>query len=246
MSGWAGRIRLAAGTAVLSVAAAAPVAAQGLTFVVVGETAGDDVSLFLAEGSYHVEGLGWKPVFGLQTYIVDTGENQSVWSIMPNAGLRYRMPDGFFQAKVGYAFKGEGEAGGSSFFGGGEDGIVTSGHLEHWDQGAYGLQGLASYNWGSEYLWSRARGTARVIHGQTSSLHGGVEAGWQGDMGGEEVVAGVTRPNYSAIMVGPVVQWISPNVIGVVGAGWKGIDEDVAPAGEASTWYMKVELVFIP
>lgn len=232
---------------------AAPVAAQGVNLTLVGETAGDDVSLYLAEGTWAAGGIGIAPVASLQTYLVtfDAGSNGtgSTWSVTPAAGLRYGMGDGFLQGTVGYSFKGDNDVvaltpnvGATRFFGGAEDGVNVTGHAQWWGTGAFGLQGIASHNFGSDYLWTRGRGTVRLNESASGDLHAGAEAGWQGELGEESAVA----PNYSAVMAGPVVQWATENVSALVGAGWKGIDTETAPEGEDSTWYMKVELVLTP
>lgn len=239
----------AIGAAAIAVALAAPLNAQGVGVTLVGETAGDDVNLFLAEGNWSAGGIGISPVAALQTYLVtfDDDAGTSTWSVAPMVGLRYGMRGGFLQGRVGYAFKGPGDAGGSNFFGGAEDGVTASAHAQWWGNGAFGLQGIASHNFGSDYLWSRARGTVRVVPSMGGGdLHAGAEASWQGDIGEEEVFGGVTAPNYSAVMYGPLVQWSTRNVTGVLGAGWKNVDQDFVPEGEDSTWYGKFELVFTP
>lgn len=237
---------------------AAPVEAQmEFTFVAVGETAGDDVSLLLGQVSAHRAGLGLMPVFSLQSYtvLVDGGDN--TYAVSPGVGLRYRASGGAIQGKVGYSWRPDDEGGGVPFFEGGEAGVTTSVHGDYWGRGAYGLQGIASYNWGSEYLWSRGRGTLRLAElGDGSSIHGGAEAVWQGELQGDETtIGGVTAegPRYTAIQVGPVLQWNSRNVIGVLGGGWKKVDFKVGDdegglfdPEEDSTWYFKAELVFTP
>lgn len=227
---------------------AEPLAAQGVNVTLVGETAGDDVSLFLADGTWAAGGIGISPVASLQTYLVtfDAGldETGNTWSVTPAVGLRYGMGDGFLQGTVGYSFKQQSDVGGTPFFGGAEDGVNVTAHAQWWGNGALGLQGIASHNFGSDYLWTRGRGTVRVNESRSGDLHVGAEAGWQGELGDD---AGVLQtPNYSATMVGPVVQWSTQNVTAVLGGGWKGIDTEVAPEGEDSTWYTRVELVLTP
>lgn len=254
------RRRLGGLAAAIALAAliATPAGAQmELTFVGVGETAGDDVSLLLGQVSAHRAGLGLMPVFSLQAYtvVIDGGDN--TWAVSPGVGLRYRADAGALQAKVGYSIRPDEDEGPAfPFFGGAEGGVTTSLHADYWDRGAYGLQGLASYNWGSEYLWSRARGTLRLAElGAGSSIHGGVEGVWQGELRELEtgLVGGFADSRYRAVQVGPILQWNSANVIGILGGGWKKNEFDFGDDGafvdqeaDDSTWYFKVELVFTP
>lgn len=253
------RTLVSAAAAVMAVAVSAPLSAQGLTVTFVGEAAGDDVNLFLGEGTWAAGAGGISPVASLQTYLVtfDAGnaETGSIWSVTPAAGLRYGMGGGFLQGTVGYSFKQRLDdidtvlperASTQNFFGGAEDGIVVTGHLQWWGTGAFGAQGIVSHNFGSDYLWSRGRGTVRVSDSPSGDFHVGAEAGWQGEMGDNDIVNGVEVPAYSAVMAGPIVQWSTENVTAVFGGGWKGIDQAVAPEGEDSTWYIKAELVLIP
>lgn len=242
---WTGSI----GALILGLFLVAPLSAQGVGVTLVGETAGDDVSLLLAEGSWHAGGLGLKPVAALQTYLVthDAGTSTvNTWSVNPMAGLRYQVPGGFAQGQVGYAIKGDDEDGAVPFYGGAEDGVTATGHVEWWGQGSFGAQGIVAHNFGAEYLWSRLRGTVRVIASPSGDFHAGLEGGWQGDTSSGEIVNGVSVPTYSATMVGPLVKWGGNNVTGVLGAGWKQIEEGFVPEDEESTWYGRVELVFTP
>lgn len=250
------------GAVVLSlalVAVLAPLKAQGVDIVLVGETAGDDVSLFLAEGGWHGGGLGLQPVVSLQTYVVThdvdvAGQDgdRTIWSVNPMAGLRYQASGGFVQGKLGYAFKDddEGDDDVTPFFGGAEDGVTASGHAEWWGDGPFDAQGIVAHNFGADYLWSRLRGTLRLIDSPSGDFHAGLEGGWQGEISPDEIVDGVTRPTYRAFMLGPLVKWSSTNVIGVIGGGWKDVDTDVndgvTPDDDESTWYARVELVLMP
>ena len=225
--------------------AAAPVAAQwGTTWVGVAETSGDDLTLLLASGSLSPEGHGVKPIVGLQGLFL-MGEDESSWSVTPSAGLIMRAPTGALQARVGYTFAEDSDL---PFFGapdaGDDPGVSTSAQADYWDAGAFGLQGIASYNWGSEYLWTRARGIVRVMELDFGGgIHVGPEFVYQGEMGEEEL----GDLHYSATQLGGIVQWNSGNrLIGVFGAGIKNIDEDfIGPDDDESTWYAKVEFVLM-
>lgn len=238
-------VRTALGAGLVLALGSGPAAAQwGTTWVGVAETSGDDITLLLASGSLSPRGLGVKPVVGLQTlYLIN--DNESSWSVTPSAGLIMRTPTGALQGRVGYTFSEDDEF---PFFGGpdlGDDpGLSTSAQADYWDNGAFGLQGIASYNWGSEYLWTRARGTVRVMELDFGGgIHVGPEFVYQGEMGDE--AAG--DPHYSATQYGGIVQWNSGNrLIGVFGAGIKNIDENfVGPDDDESTWYAKIEFVLM-
>ncbi|HUE96913.1 MAG TPA: hypothetical protein VMN39_09645 [Longimicrobiaceae bacterium] len=223
--------------AVLSAAvAAAPARAQEITSQLVGEIAGDDVSLVLLGVTAVPEGIGVKPVFSVLGYRVGfpagaTGTS-SLWSVNPSVGLRYRTVAGFLEGNAGYAFVNS--EGNFPFFGGGESGVTTGLHAEYWGTGAFGVQGIVNYNWGSEYFWSRARATARLLSQPSGALHAGGELGWQGDL--TDVPPG--QEAYEATMVGPVVQWIAIQgwILGV-GAGWKD-----ASTENDGTWYLRTEI----
>ena len=229
--------------AALAIAPAQLSAQWAPTWVGVAETSGDDVTMLLASGSFSPQGQGLKPVVGLQAYWLDT-EGGSTWSATPSAGLVARGSTGALQGRVGYAFREEDDEN-IPIFGGDEAGVVTSVQADYWDGGAYGLQGIGSYNWGSEYVWTRARATLRVMElDMGGAIHVGPEFVYQGELGDEEPL----DPHYSSIQVGPILQWHSGNrLIGAVGAGWKQIDEDfVGPDDDETTWYLRLELVLTP
>jgi hypothetical protein len=225
----------------IAMGAAAGASAQTPTITFVGETAGDDVSLLLGDADL-VFGLGeLRPVVGLQSYVVmdEATDSRTSWTVTPSVGLRYALPTGFFQGKVGYAWVSDDAS--APFFGGGESGITTSLHGEHWGNGRFGLQGIATHNWGAEYLWTRARGTMGVMPSPSGNINVGLEGGWQG----HTRTADVQNPTYSATMVGPLVQWATANVTGTLVAGWKQ-PSGTAVQGDSSTWYARVELSFTP
>ena len=250
IKGYAGA-RRALGRAVLGVVAvlglaAAPAAAQfggwGTTWVGVAETSGDDVTTLLAGASVSPEGLGLKPMVGLQGMYFMFDESSS-WSVTPSVGAVMRAPTGSVQARVGYTFSEE-----TDFipFGGpdaGDDpGFSTSAQADYWDGGAYGLQGIASYNWGSEYLWTRARGTLRVLElGSGGNIHVGPEFVYQGEMGEEG--AG-DEAHYKGTQLGGMLLWNSGNMLQAgFGAGIKNNDVEGIAEEDESTWYVKLEFV---
>ncbi|HEX6588714.1 MAG TPA: hypothetical protein VF039_06805 [Longimicrobiales bacterium] len=228
-------------------ASAAPAAGQffsgdwGTTWVGVAETSGDDVTTLLASASLSPSGYGLKPVVGLQGMYFIFDDNNS-WSVTPSAGVALRAETGAVQARVGYTFSEE-----TDFipFGGpdaGDDpGLSTSLQADYWDGGAYGLQGIASYNWGSEYLWTRARATLRVLELDPGSIHVGPEFVYQGEMGEEGVG---DDPHYTGTQLGGILLWNSGNLLQAgFGAGIKNNDVEGIAEDDESTWYMKLEFV---
>jgi hypothetical protein len=227
---------------------AAPAAGQfmsgdwGTTWVGVAETSGDEVTTLLLGGTLSPSGLGLKPLVGLQGMYFMFDENNG-WSITPSVGVAYRATTGSVQGRVGYSFTDE-----TDFvpFGGpdaGDDaGVSTSVQADYWDGGAYGLQGIASYNLGSEYLWTRARGTLRVLDmGSGGSIHVGPEFVYQGEMGDE---GPGDEAHYKGTQLGGILLWNSGNMLQAgFGAGIKNNDIEGIPEDDESTWYVKLEFV---
>jgi hypothetical protein len=222
----------------VSLGPAAGLDGQSAMFMVLGETAGDDVALLLGDADF-IFGIGaLRPVVGVQGYLAreKTDAVSSIWTVAPSVGLRWAQPGGFLQGKIGYAWT---DADGDvPFFGGGENGVITALHSEHWGDGVFGFQGIARHNWGSDYLWTRARVSARVIRTMAGGLDLGVEGGWQGHTGSPDV-------RYDATTVGPLILWLNTAVSASVGAGWKNVGGNATP-GDTSTWYARVELAFWP
>src|SRR6185295_13992742 len=92
---------------------------------------------------------GLRPLIsvGAHYVIVDVGENS--WGVTPSAGLRYQNSGGFIQGNVGWAIRPDN--GGFDVFGGSDSGLHTALHTEFYGDGAFGLQGIATYNWGAHF-----------------------------------------------------------------------------------------------
>lgn len=219
-------------------------AAQELSWSSSAETGGDDLNLLYTQVSITPGGLGWQPVGTLAAYWVGT-DNSDTWALTPQVGMRYRADGGYVQAKVGYSFKNEDAI---DFFGGGEDGVVTNAHGEYWGDGTWAAQGIASLNWGSDYLWSRARLLRRIADvGDGGGVSLGGELVWQGDMEEEEELIDdvlQTRAKSSTIQAGPVLQWVSGGAsIWALSGGWK---QNSSGDFDDETWYLKLELTISP
>lgn len=230
-------MRIRCGTVALALVAVgalvvAPGAAQAqITWSSAGEVGGDDVNLIFTSLGWTPGWMGIRPTLGVSAYRVGT-EGGDIYSFGPSVGLEYRASGGSLEVDVGYSFKNSDAS--SPFFGGSEDGATTGVHAEYWGDGTWGLQGIGSYNWGSEYLWSRGRVTRRVVQLDPGSLNLGAQAVWQGQTGDE--------PNpYRVTQYGPVVQWITGTDWILAGsAGWKNIED------QDDTWYAGLEIVYTP
>lgn len=237
------------GLTVLGAAFAPSLHAQGLEVTSFGtaEWDSDDVSIYLLGASVTPEGLGLKPTAGLQAYRVEyesadlfgNPDEVDVWTVAPNVGLKYRTGGGAYQARVGYAFRfGDDDedeiAIGDAPFGASEDGIVTSAQADIWGTNPLDFQAIGSYNFGSEYLWSRGRSTARLMRFDNGgSLRLGGEVVWQGFVEDD-------TEDYSALQFGPVLSWhVRPETILTVGGGWKDVEDDDETHG-----YFKLEFVY--
>ena len=217
-------------------AAAGPAAGQSLTVYGTAGLDGNDTHIELLGATARFGGAGLAPEIGLQGYHlgyeVGTG-SRSVWAITPSAGASYRMPVGQVGARVGYSFQDkdatdvvpiiEGEGGGS--------GVVASAQGNYWGPGPE-LQGIVSYNFGSEYVWSQAQALVTLVPMPPGRLMGGAEAVWQGstESGGG-----------NAIQLGPVIKFSTGHDFSVnAGGGWKhyggGTTRD-------DTWYAHVGFV---
>ena len=229
---WSGLVGMVAALAFV-----VPLKAQSVALNAAAEAGGDEVHLLFSVLARVGEGTGWRPVGTIGGYLVLT-EGENSWGLTPAAGLRYATDGGFLQGQVGWALRDEE---GSPFFGGDESGLHTALHAEFWGEGTWSAQGLASYNWGADYLWSRAR-LARRLAALASG--GGVALGgelvWQADTD-DQTILGVEVDGYQATQIGPVLQWTTRGggpVLAFSG-GWKNsafgdVDDD--------TWYARAEL----
>lgn len=211
-------------------------AAQELTAYATASVDGNDTNIELIGASLRPAGLGLRPVVALQVYRLQydggTSGDVTVLSVGPSVGASYRMPGGAVEGRVGYNFQSEddeveapvqeGEGGGS--------GVTTSVQALSWASRPE-LQGIASYNWGSEYLWSTAQALLPIRELNPGSLAVGGEVVWQGNVGSDD-------SDYESWQAGPVLRWSTGHDSSVtVGAGYK--DSNSRDA----TWYARIGLV---
>lgn len=209
-------------------AAPAPAAAQWSgSGVGVVEYDTNETLLLLAGVSFGPGGMGWSPVVGLQMQYLtfDRGltDNASIWSVRPSAGIRNGFDGGAVQVRAGYAFVSDDAERGfpsATILEDTGEGFVLSGAADYWGTGGpIGAQALASYNFGSESLWTRGRVTTRV-----ASLN----SGGQIRVGGE--AAWMNSGDYSALQPGGVLEWHNGGglIVGL-GVGMKLIEDGDDP-----------------
>jgi hypothetical protein len=225
-------IRVAIVSVVLSLATASTAAAQwSVGSYGVAEYDTKQTLLLLAGINANPSAKGWQPLLNLQAYNLsfDAGADRTnVFAVTPAVGLIDNLDDGDLYGTIGYQFSNDENGGPVSGTTRGE-GVELSGGSESWGAGG-GLahQILASYNFGSESFWGRARLTGRVSQSGASSTRLGAEAAY------------LSGPGYHAVQPGIVWEWHSPSnqVLGL-GAGGK----FMSPGGSAA--YFRVE-GFIP
>lgn len=208
--------------------------AQDLSWAFGAEAGGDEVYVLFGQPSLAFGTVpGLRPILSLGAhYVILDGGNS--WGLTPTAGLRYQTSGGMIQGNVGWAIRGNERS--FDVFGGSKSGLHTGVHTEFWGDGSWGLQGIANYNWGSDFLWSRARLTKRIAQ---RSSGGGVSLGgelvWQTQTDDDDLIAG---NEYEATYIGPVLQLSTASGMNwAFSGGWKHTQP-----GDNSTWYAKVEL----
>jgi hypothetical protein len=194
---------------------------------------------------------GWSPVLTVTalrfTFPVPdvTGvgtETADAFAIAPSLGLRFQTETGATGVHVGYIFIESDDddliaPGGSPV--GGDDGVFATFQADYWGRGERIGQLIATYNFGGEYLWSRAKGGVRV-GGLTSPLFVGAEAIFQGGGGDDDLGIDDTW----ALQIGPVLMFqLTPNFRLDLSGGARfpvGDDDD---GGDVVTGYGRIEFV---
>jgi len=149
---------------------------------------------------------GWSPVLtvtGLRFAFPDAaGGTADAFAIAPSLGLRYQTQTGSVGGHVGYIFvdDDDDDVGVIGSPVGGSDGVFVTLQADHWGLGERIGQLIATYNFGGNYLWSRAKGGVR-LGGLTSPLFAGAEVIFQG--GGEDDDLDI--PNTWVLQAGPVI-----------------------------------------
>jgi hypothetical protein len=213
-------------------------AAQDLSFSAAAEAGGDEVHVLFAQPQLSFgPDRGLRPFLSLGAHyvIVDQGDNS--WGVTPAGGLKYQTSGGMISGSLGWAIADDDVNNGFDVFAGGESGLHTGVHTEFWGSGAWAMQGIATYNWGSDFLWSRARLLKRIKErsGGGGILLGG-ELAWQAQTEDDDLI---DDNEYQATQIGPVLQFTSTDGPGFsLSGGWKMTETSV----DNDTWYAKVEL----
>lgn len=184
---------------------------------------------------------GWSPVLtvtGLRfTFPDGLGGTADAFAVAPSLGMRYQTETGSVGGHVGYIFV----ADDATFDGvtgspvGSSDGMFVTFQADHWGRGESIGQLIASYNFGGEYLWSRAKGGVR-FGGLSSPLFVGAEAIFQG--GGEG------SPDTYVLQAGPVLMFqLTPNFRLDLSGGVRVPIDD--PADEGTGGYGRIEFVAV-
>jgi hypothetical protein len=189
---------------------------------------------------------GWSPVFtvtGLRfTFPADTDGDGDIdtadeFAVAPSLGLRYQTETRATGFHVGYIFVTEDE-GVTDITGspiGTADGVFVTFQHDHWGRGERIGQLIATYNFGGEYLWSRAKGGVRFPN-ITSPLFIGAEVIFQG--GGEGT------PDTWVLQAGPVLMFqLTPNFRLDLSGGIRAPIDD--PADEGAGGYGRIEFVAV-
>ena len=190
---------------------------------------------------------GWSPVFtvtGLRfTFPTGPDESADAFAIAQSLGMRFQTETYSTGLHVGYIFIDDDEDEISPITGspvGGDDGVFATVQHDYWGRGDRIGQLFATYNFGGEYLWSRAKGAVRVPS-ITSPLFLGAEAIIQGG-GDDEDDFGFD--DMWILQAGPVLAFqVTPNFrIDLSGGVWVPIED---PADEGTGGYGRIEFVAV-
>jgi hypothetical protein len=192
---------------------------------------------------------GWSPVLtvtGLRFTFPDTNVLGAVttvdaFAIAPSVGMRYQTETRATGLHVGYIFVEEDQAiapvAGVPV--GSADGVFVTFQHDYWGQGERIAQLIATYNFGGEYLWSRAKGGVRFPN-VTSPLFLGAEVIFQG--GGGDTNLGI--PDTWVLQAGPVLMFqVTPNFRLDLSGGVRVPIDD--PANEGTGGYGRIEFVAV-
>jgi hypothetical protein len=193
---------------------------------------------------------GWSPVltvtglrftFPVTDPITLTTSTADAFALAPSLGMRYQTETRSTGIHVGYIFVEEdddvttitGSPVGSS------DGVFATLQHDYWGRGEKIGQLIASYNFGGNYLWSRAKGGVR-FPSITSPLFIGGEVIFQG--GGEDDDLGI--PNTWVLQAGPALMFqLTPNFRLDLSGGVRVPIDD--PADEPVGGYGRIEFVAV-
>lgn len=202
--------------------------AQSLATYGSAEAAGYGTGSLYLGATVSAAGLGVTPyaAIGAQVFRYREGTGHGNGSaISPSVGLNYKTPTGMVGAGVGYAFASSGAipvigAPNSS------SGVFTDVHANYWGDGSNSVEGIGSYNWRSEYYWTRLRATTRVA----DPIYAGVNLVYQGS----------NKSGYShEYEIGPLVEYrVSPTFRVNGSIGYHGGDNNFPGTGYAQIGFL--------
>ena len=162
----------------------------------------------------------WSPYIDLYAYYLNFpggAKRGSVQAFAPTVGLQHTSNRTSVNFGVGYAFVSKsGTSPSINSERGGESGVTASFGVHNTGPGErpYKAEFLSNYNFGSDYLWTRARGTVPIGYSTTHPARVGLEVTGQGSNHN-----GVSTHAFS---FGPVLQYgLTPQLGFTVSAGPK-------------------------
>jgi hypothetical protein len=200
-------------------------------------------SQFYLLGMYvGVGGLGWSPYFNVNGYalhyrpIPTLTETSTLSAVAPTIGLAYASRANGVSFGAGYTFVHNENPGAPGAEGGGTSGVTASFGAYHNGAGRRALrtQLLSNYNFDSQYIWARARGS--IPFGAGSRI--GAEVVGQG--GGKD------NNTSNSWQAGPTFEYgWSRRLRTTVAAGWKSVGGSLF-ADRENAGYVKLEFSISP
>ncbi len=205
-------------------------------------------SQFYLLGMYvGVGGLGWSPYFNINGYALHYRLNRNIANsdrtlsaVSPTIGLAYSGRRSGVSFGAGYAWVRNEDPGAPGAEGGGSNGVTASVGAHHTGTGSRPLrtQLLSNYNFGSQYLWARGRGSVPFGYSRRHPARIGLEVVGQG--------GGQAGRKSNSFAVGPTFEYAwTPNfrTTGVV--GYKSVGGPSFTSRESAA-YLKLEFSFSP
>jgi hypothetical protein len=206
--------------------------------------AGTRNSEFYLAGAYFGLGrLGWTPYFNVNAYLLSyplLGTRQALSGVSPTAGFAYAARNNGVSVGAGYTAVHNPNPGAPGAEGGGDNGVTASLGAYHRGAGRHPLytQVLANYNFGSDYIWARARASIPYGRSTEHAARVGVEAVGQG--GGEN------RNTSSIFEAGPTFEYTwSPSLRTTGSIGYRNVGAAFL-ADRESAAYLKIEFSLSP
>ena len=188
-------------------------------------------------------GLGWSPYFNINGYVLHypvLGTQRTLSAVAPSVGLAYAARTGGVSFGVGYAWVHNPNVGAPGAESGGSNGVTASFGAYQNGTGRRPLhtQLLSNYNFGSQYLWARGRGSVPFGYSVEHPARIGLEVVGQG--------GGKNGNTSNSFQVGPTLEYAwTPNfrTTGVV--GYKSVGGTFL-ANRESAAYFKLEFSLSP